>query len=84
VVNIDQKNRGLPHNKIVFWLESSYGCTSPILGKIGGASRIVRIMQYARYRIYCNIPIPKQTTVSFKAINIDYSLYISQYRVDLT
>jgi hypothetical protein len=40
VVNIDQKNRGLPHNKIVFWLESSYGCTSPILGKIGGASRI--------------------------------------------
>ena len=40
MVNIDQKNRGLPHNKIVFWLESSYGCTSPILGKIGGASRI--------------------------------------------
>jgi hypothetical protein len=25
----------LPHNKIELWLESGYGCTSPILGKIG-------------------------------------------------
>jgi hypothetical protein len=32
----------LPHNKIEFWLESGFGCTSPILGKIGGnTSRIV-------------------------------------------
>jgi hypothetical protein len=31
----------LLHNKIEFWVESGFGCTSPILGKIGGnTSRI--------------------------------------------